>query len=253
MNTSRRQFVRGSLICGIAALSESTRSALAQTGPVAAVAPGPEVDAFKTAQQRLFQKYDTSVRSRYVKLEEPALTAHVIEAGRGDPVLMLHGGGSFACQFAPLIGLLRHEFHLFAADRPGCGLTDKIDYRHIVLRQHAVDVVTSLLDSLDLPRAALIGNSMGGLWALQFALAKPERVAGLVLLGEPAWSGAVPHPPPPAGKIPSIEGVRADSCPSVQTSGRSLKTSQNVPISFASSTLFSTLAGLTTKPFAPSS
>jgi hypothetical protein len=100
MNTKRRQFIKTSLIFGVsAALTESPHLSLAQTGPITAVVPGPEVEAFTTAQQRLFQRFDTSVQSRYVKLKQPALTAHVLEAGRGNPVLMLHGGGSFACQF----------------------------------------------------------------------------------------------------------------------------------------------------------
>jgi pimeloyl-ACP methyl ester carboxylesterase len=210
MSTKRRQFIKGSLMCGVAAgLSRSTRGWLAEPVPITALTAGPEVDAFKTAQQRLFQKHGASVESRYLKLKQPALTAHVLEAGRGDPVLMLHGGGSFACQFAPLMSSLRHEFHVFAADRPGCGLTDRFDYRQAALRQHAVDVVASLMDALDLRQAALVGNSMGGLWALQFALAKPERVTRLVLLGEPAWSGAVAHAPPPASRTPTMEGVRA--------------------------------------------
>jgi pimeloyl-ACP methyl ester carboxylesterase len=50
---------------------------------------------------------------------------------------------------------------------------------------------------------------MGGQWALQFALARPERVMKLVLLGEPAGSAeTITSPPPPAGKDPVIQAVR---------------------------------------------
>jgi pimeloyl-ACP methyl ester carboxylesterase len=123
---------------------------------------------------------------------------------------LLHGGGGFACQFAPLLCALQKEFHVFAVDRPGCGLTDKCDYRNTVIREHAIEFVTSVLDGLELPKATLIGASMGGLWSMQFSLARPERVTKLVLLGEPAWSPReMTNAPPPATKNPTIDGVRA--------------------------------------------
>jgi len=210
MKINRRQFIKASLICGVAAgLNDPTPHAMAQSAPITPVVPGAEIDAFKTAQQAVLQKYGVPAKSRYVKLKQPVLTAHVLEAGRGEPVVMLHGGGQFACQLAPLMSFLQEEFHVFAVDRPGCGLTDKLDYRDIVIRQHAIEVVTSVLDGLELPKAALVGHSMGGFWAIVFALAKPERVTRLLLLGEPAWSGSVAHPPPPTAKNPTIEGVRA--------------------------------------------
>ena len=99
-----------------------------------------------------------------------------------------------AVQFAPLLGGLQGSLRCFAPDRPGCGLTDKIDYVGVPFRQHAVDFVKSLVDELHLPKAAIAGNSMGGYWALVFALAAPERVTKLVLLG-----GVAGSPPPSAG------------------------------------------------------
>jgi pimeloyl-ACP methyl ester carboxylesterase len=50
-------------------------------------------------------------------------------------------------------------------------------------RDRAVDFVGSVLDALQWPSATLAGASMGGTWALWFALAHPERVRSLVLLG----------------------------------------------------------------------
>lgn len=204
MRLKRRQFIRAALVggggAGLVNVFRQPR--------VAAAPPLPEVEAFKKTQQRLLAKYNVSARSRYLKLTKPALTTHVLEAGDGKPLLMLHGGGLFACQFAPLIGGLQKQFRVFAVDRPGCGLTDTFHYGGVALRQHAIDFVNGVLDALNLPEVALAGASMGGLWALMFALAKPERVTKLALLGEPAWSAAEPHPPAPATKPPTIESVR---------------------------------------------
>lgn len=48
-----------------------------------------------------------------------------------------------------------------------------------------VDDLCALFDHLGIERAALVGNSLGGMTALELALARPERVAALVLVGSP--------------------------------------------------------------------
>jgi pimeloyl-ACP methyl ester carboxylesterase len=108
-----------------------------------------------------------------------------------------------------LIGSLQQQFRVFAADRPGCGLTDKINYRGVPLREHAVDFVAGTMDALQLPRAAIVANSLGGYWALLFALAHPDRVPKLVLIGEPAGSSPKQPPPPPEPPPTSLENMRA--------------------------------------------
>jgi pimeloyl-ACP methyl ester carboxylesterase len=210
---TRRDLFRNCALGGICAISGSySRRLVAQTNGISPILPSPEIDQFKKAQQVLLNKYGVKTESKYLKLDRPPLTAHVLEAGRGDPVLLLHGGNATAAQFAPLMGPLQHHFHLFAPDRPGCGLTDKIDYRGVPFRQHALDFVTAVLDGLKLQKVAIVASSMGGYFALVFALAHPERVTRLVLLGEPAASGP-PQPnapaPPPAPRNPSIQGIRS--------------------------------------------
>lgn len=154
-------------------------------------------DNFKAAQQRLFEHSGTQARERFITMEHPAAVVrrvHVLEAGEpcSPPVVMLHGGNSVAAGWEPLLGLLQHDLHIYAPDRPGCGLTDKLDYHGVPFREHAVAFVGALLDALRLERASFVGNSMGGFWSLLFALAHPERVDRLVLIGEPA--GSSPRP-----------------------------------------------------------
>ncbi len=131
---------------------------------------------------------DTGVvaRSRFVRLAKPAVRTHVLETGAGAPVVLVHGGGGFAAEWAGIMKPLAERYALFAPDRPGCGLSDPFDYRKTDLRAHAVDYMGSLLDALELPRASLVGSSMGGYWSLAFALAHPERVERIVLVGAPA-------------------------------------------------------------------
>jgi len=163
-----------------------------QTNPVSPLEDGPETERFRNAQRQALAKYKVEAQSRFLALKNPALKVHVLVAGRGDPVILIHGGAAQAVQFAPLMSDLTGTFQCFAPDRPGCGLTDRFDYANIPFRRHAIDFIASLLDALHLSKAAIVGNSMGGYWALLFALAAPDRVTRLVLLGGPAGSGPTP-------------------------------------------------------------
>jgi pimeloyl-ACP methyl ester carboxylesterase len=150
----------------------------------------PEADArFGEQQKALLDAAGVHATSRFVDVAEPPLRVHVLEAGEGgDPVLMVHGGNSVAIGWLPLIERLHRRVHLLAPDRPGCGLTTQFDYQGVDLRAHGAAFIAGTLDALGVARASIIANTMGGYFAMAFALAHPERVAKLVLLGEPAGS-----------------------------------------------------------------
>jgi pimeloyl-ACP methyl ester carboxylesterase len=145
----------------------------------------PERIAFLEAQDRLLRYYGVVASSRYVELERPRMRAHVLEAGQGEPVVILHGGDGQGVDWAPLMAELQGDFRLYALDRPGFGLSDPFDYRRVDLRRHAAEVLTSALDALGIERATIVGGSMGGFFALATAFAHPERVRALALVGMP--------------------------------------------------------------------
>ncbi len=154
-------------------------------------------DSFREAEAKLFRETGTQANSCFLTIREPAARVQqvrVLEAGHdgAPPVVLIHGGNSVSTGWEPLLGLLQDKFHIYAPDRPGCGLTDKLDYHGVAFREHGLAFVRSVLDGLNLKRVSLVGNSMGGYWALLFALAYPERVERLALVGEPA--GSTPRP-----------------------------------------------------------
>ena len=107
---------------------------------------------------------------------------HVIEAGEGQPLVLLHGGGTSALQMLPLIERL-NGVRAIAPDRPGFGLSERAAGPNVELRERAIEFVDTLLDALDLDQVSLAGNSMGGVWALWYALTRPDRIRRLVLVG----------------------------------------------------------------------
>ncbi|MDL9981282.1 alpha/beta fold hydrolase [Microbacterium sp. ASV49] len=143
---------------------------------------------FDLVQSMLYAQRGLSVRNRFVDLADPPMRVHVTEVGSGEPLVLIHGGNSVAMSWLPLLPALASRFRVILPDRPGCGLTGPFDYRGVDLRAHGAAFVAGLLDGLGLERAALAANSMGGYFALAFAVEHPERVSRLILLGEPAGS-----------------------------------------------------------------
>jgi pimeloyl-ACP methyl ester carboxylesterase len=125
----------------------------------------------------------SSVRSRHVEVDA-GNRVHLLERGAGAPVVLLHGTGNPAGFLLPLLGQL-HGVHAIAPDRPGVGLSDPIDLPADRYRETAVAWLDRLLDTLELDATTLVGHSGGGVWALWYALAHPDRVKRLVLLGVP--------------------------------------------------------------------
>ena len=148
-------------------------------------------DRFRTAQTRLLVASGAQATSRLLRVRDGY--AHVLEAGAGRPVLLLHGLGGVAATWSPLLAELQTAFHLVAADLPGCGLSDLLRSRDEHFRDRAAGFVAACLDALGLSRAGIVGSSLGGYCALAFALAQPERVRRLALVGAPA--GIAPWPP----------------------------------------------------------
>lgn len=125
----------------------------------------------------------SAARSRYVDLEH-GRRIHLLEAGDGPPLVHLHGTNTSSLSHLALLDRLPDVWSI-APDRPGLGLSDPLPTRPADVRDAAVRFVDEVLDAVGVQSAVLAGGSMGGVWAIWFALARPERAIGLVLLGSP--------------------------------------------------------------------
>ena len=106
------------------------------------------------------------------------LETYFTEAGRGDPVLLLHGWGASSQSLAPLCGALADSFRVLAPDLPGFGWSQappvawgSADYAGHVGR---------LMQETGLAGAALVGHSFGGRVAITPAPKQPALVSRLV-------------------------------------------------------------------------
>lgn len=120
-------------------------------------------------------------------IDAGGITTAYLEAGSGDPVLMLHGSGpgvSGTANWQHNIGPLARRFHVLAPDIVGFGDTDRPDDIVYSLRSWT-DHVWAFLDAQGIETTALVGNSLGGRIALQMATDAPDRISRMVLMGSP--------------------------------------------------------------------
>lgn len=121
---------------------------------------------------------------RYTSELVPTSSGHVHVwaaegSGPGAPVLVIHGLGSQAMYWVPMLEHLRpHVARVMAVDLPGHGFSDRLPaLSHETLQSALFEG----LRRFDHQPAAIIGHSLGGAAALRYVNAAPDRARGLLL------------------------------------------------------------------------
>jgi pimeloyl-ACP methyl ester carboxylesterase len=145
----------------------------------------------REVEQRLAAANGLDVQERWVDVESPAVRVRVLESGTGDPVLFINGISAPGMGMAALAGRLPGH-RVLLVDLPGHGLSPPYLWQGAPVREQAVNIITGVLDGLGIDQVTLVGNALGGMFSLWFALDRPTQVARVVLVGMPA--GAIPGP-----------------------------------------------------------
>jgi pimeloyl-ACP methyl ester carboxylesterase len=140
-------------------------------------------EMFPAGHENIAVRFVTLVTQTRVRVLESGFSGDV-------DVVMLHGWVASAYSF-------RHELeslpalgaHCLAVDLRGFGLSDKPAARDSYTLDAYVADLDALLDDVASPRVVLMGHSMGGGIALAYALSRPDRVRGLILVSP---TGIVP-------------------------------------------------------------
>ena len=138
------------------------------------------------------------------QIEVNGLTVHYYEVGEREKpsVLLLHGHvGDAWLHWTEIFPLMVDKYHCIAPDMPGYGGSDPLkNATPEAMAQWGLD----LLDALEVPDAAVVGNSFnGGLMARIMAANYPQRVAGVVLVN----GGTIPNVPGCARTLASLPGL----------------------------------------------
>jgi pimeloyl-ACP methyl ester carboxylesterase len=115
-------------------------------------------------------------------LELAGRLVHVEQAGRGEPLVLLHGFGASSYSWRRILPALARSYRVIAPDLHGFGATERPRDFASYTRSGQAALVLSLLDALGIERAHLVGHSYGGAISLWLADRHPERVRSLVLV-----------------------------------------------------------------------
>src|SRR6185503_5727358 len=123
----------------------------------------------------------------YVAARTGAGELAVEVAGRGNPVLLVHGWGVDRRMWAHQAAAFRRYFTTITYDRRGSG-------QSTAPADHALELedIDAILDELKLKTTGIVGMSHGGRVAMRYAITRPARVTGLVLQGAPLDDSPAP-------------------------------------------------------------
>jgi pimeloyl-ACP methyl ester carboxylesterase len=128
----------------------------------------------------------------------PTITANGVDLyyevwGSGPSVLLIAGGGLDGGTFGPLAEILANDFAVVVYDRRGLSRSSRPDgWRRTSIAEQADDAA-DLLRALQIASAAVVGNSLGALIALELMLRHPKVVRGASLLDTGPIDSAIPN------------------------------------------------------------
>ncbi len=122
--------------------------------------------------------------------------------GRGTPLVLIHGYPLDHTIWSPLVPLLENSFDLIMVDLRGFG-ESTLPGTTSLMPEMAGDIA-ALMDSLKIKKAAVVGHSMGGYVALEFAHGFTGRLTGLGLVASQALADT---PEKKAGRFQEAEHI----------------------------------------------
>ncbi len=133
------------------------------------------------------------------------VTLRYREAGSGDAVVLIHGYSAALESMLGVAKALPQTYRMVALDVRGFGRSSKFA-EPARFGQQMVDDVIRLMDHLKLPRAHVIGHSMGALIAANIAARYPDRVTTATLVAGPFYADAATFSAESAKWIADLEG-----------------------------------------------
>lgn len=124
--------------------------------------------------------------------EVKGVRTHYLEAGAGEPLLLIHGGGPFSCgemNWGYVIEPFSRRFRVFAPDQIGFGFTP-LPHKDYSLRARG-DHMINFIESLDIGKMYVVGNSHGGWLATYVSIKRPDLVRKLVIVNSGSTSSTL--------------------------------------------------------------
>src|SRR5258708_6714841 len=136
-----------------------------------------------TALRLRFAKEVTQMSSKHGYASVNGLNLYYEIHGVGEPLILLHGGLGSIDMFGEVLPLLAKGRQVIAVDLQGHGRTADID--RPIRYELMADDIRALIKFLKLPKADVMGYSLGAGTAIRTAIRHPEKVRKLVVVSSP--------------------------------------------------------------------
>jgi pimeloyl-ACP methyl ester carboxylesterase len=135
-------------------------------------------------------------RGKFVELD--GLSTHYLEKGSGEPVILIHGFFFDTNMWNKSINVLAEKYKVYAIDLWGFGYSTRkpLDYGYPLYAQQ----LRLFMDAMNIQKASLIGQSMGGGTIIKFAISNRHRVEKIVLVN----AAGMPNELPIMGRISNL-------------------------------------------------
>lgn len=131
-------------------------------------------------------------------IELDGLSTHYLEKGSGEPVILIHGFFFDTNMWNKSIDVLAESYKVYAFDLWGFGYSTRtpLDYGYPLYAQQLL----KFMDAMDIQKASLVGQSMGGGTIIKFTISNRNRVEKIVLVS----AAGMPNELPLMGKISNL-------------------------------------------------
>lgn len=148
------------------------------------------MDFYRTPDERFEELPGYEFIPHY--LDQAGLRMHYVDEGAGNPVLLLHGEPTWAYLYRKMIPPLAEAARVVAPDYFGFGRSDKPTRIEDYSYDFHYGSIERFVDELDLHDVTVVVQDWGGPIGLRLAVARPDRVARLVILNTGIGAGRAP-------------------------------------------------------------
>ncbi len=160
-------------------------------------------------KQSIEQKY-TNEASRFVSIDGNRV--HYRDEGAGEVIVLIHGTASSLHTWDQWSEALTRQYRVIRMDLPGFGLTGP-DHSDRYEVDDDVHFLSEFLQTLRIEQAHLVGSSLGGRIAWQYALGFPQQVQSLTLMNALGYPQESWPPPIAMAQLPVMDTIMAHVSP----------------------------------------
>jgi haloalkane dehalogenase len=148
------------------------------------------MDVFRTPDERFAGLPGYDFEPHYAEVD--GLRLHYLDEGEGDPIVCFHGEPTWSYLYRKMLPpLVAGGYRVICPDYAGFGRSDKPTERGWYTYDRHVELMTLLLDGLELTDATVVVQDWGGPIGLRWAVQNPDLVARLVILNTGLFTGRV--------------------------------------------------------------